>query len=193
MRIDQLSRICEGFHGERGRFAYEAYRWANKALFKRKLKAPLIQWALTPYGACIAMARMRPGDAVITLHPSLWKPGIEGPLRTLDTMVHELLHVYIHAVLEEGRTGNSSHDNPVWVREILSLSPKLGLPSFEASQTIRKREGPRLLRITPDGSISRRALATWPSSVRPRGYYRSGTLPFSWKTNHSADVRASDD
>jgi hypothetical protein len=173
-----LARICERFHGSRGRFAYAAFTWANENLYDGLLPVPLIQWALTPYGACIAMTGSSQwAEPVITLHPSVWE---SGPLETLDTMIHELMHVHIRWVLRETCRGTSSHDNTVWVREILHVSKRLGLPPFKASRTVRKRDGARLLRVMPSDCISRKELADWPSSLRSQGYYRAAQLPFSW-------------
>src|SRR4051812_37142924 len=110
--LADLTRLCEDYHGEKGRFAYEAFAWANEAIYERRLPMPLIQWALTAYGKCLGLTHSEKEESpVITLHPQTWR---RGPLFALDVMIHELLHVYIRYVLGQWAKGKSSHDNDSW-------------------------------------------------------------------------------
>jgi hypothetical protein len=175
---DIVADLCTRYHGARGHFAYAALEWAQQHLYEDRLPLPLMQWALTPYGHCLGFTSYKQTDAVITLHPRIWRAG---PMYTLDVIVHELLHVYIRWTLgHRSAIGNSSHDNAIWASEVMRLSPRLGLPAVRASRTVRRRAGKHLLRVMPDGCISRDQLATWPHSLRPTGFYQTSTLPFSW-------------
>ena len=178
-----VADLCARYHGDRGGFAYAGIAWAQTHVYDERLPVPLVQWALTPYGRCLGFTAesVIMADAVITLHPQIWR---RGPAYTLDVIVHELLHVYIRWVLghtdyARGR-GTSSHDNPIWAREVMRLSPRLGLPTVQASPTVRRRAGKTLLRVMPEGCLSRADLACWPHSLRPPGFYRTATLPFPW-------------
>jgi len=193
--LSELEDLCEQFHGDKGRFAYRAVRWAMDVVYDGdRLPVPLTQWALTAYGRCIGLTASTPELApVVTLHPTIWDgprdpnkpPAPCGPRYTLDVVVHELMHVHVAYVCGAWRGGHSSHDNPVWCREIMRVSPKLGLPVFFAAPTVRRKvdcsDGvTRSKRLTPDGSIHMAGIAQWPHSLRAPGFYSSTEVPFTW-------------
>jgi len=130
----------------------------------------------------------------VTLHPTIWRPGrgsthaVRRPttrgqlLYTTDVVVHELTHAHL-AIRGEA----TEHNARPWCREVMRLSPLIGLPGVVASPDKRARERDaegratgRLLRVPKvPGSISRTALAAWPHSLRPTTYYaRHPALPF---------------
>jgi hypothetical protein len=188
--LETLAAIAEAHFGERGRWAYEAVCWANQALFGGELPPTLVQWALTPYGACLGQTHH--GYApVITLHPSIWGEGtvharglIEAwdgapacKLYTLDVIIHELMHVKL-GKRAPTTVGKSSHDNPAWAAEVERLSPLLGLGRVVAAHTKRKRSEGRMLRVpAKEGALPLRALATWPRRP-PEHYTDTGALPW---------------
>jgi hypothetical protein len=182
--LEELTRLCEEYHGLKGRFAYFAFAWANEHVYGGRLQLPLIQWALTPYGKCIGMTEYGLDEAdlpVITLHPLIWR---KGPRYTLDTVVHESMHLWCKYI-RGGWVGKSSHDNPIWAEEVSRVSPRLGLPSLKAAPTKRKRENGKMLRVVPDDCIAMEDLASWPHSMRPAGYYREKTVPFNYGVTSS--------
>ncbi len=186
---DTLAHVCEHYHGAKGRFAYAAFAWANSSLYNESLPLPLIQWGLTAYGACIGQMSPRPDDLpVITLHPLIWR---HGPRYTLDVVIHELTHVSTYYVKAGWGAGKSSHDNWTWAQEVMRISPLLGLSEFQAAPTKRKRMNHSMLRTTPEGCISMKALSRWPYSLRPEEYcsgwkildqepHAEETLPFGF-------------
>jgi hypothetical protein len=196
--LDELARLCEDYHGVQGRFAYEAFRWANETIYAGRLPLPLMQWALTAYGHCIGETWLREDRLpVITLHPTIWRRASapsqlsrmmarrqqehpRGPRYTLDVVIHELLHVYIRYVLNHREKSKSSHDDPVWCNEVMRLSPRLGIPAFHAAPTKRQRKDGKMLRVVPEGCLPMADLARWPHTVRPDGYYKEKTVPFNY-------------
>jgi hypothetical protein len=193
--LAELADLCEGYHGECGRFAYAAVRWTLEAVYDGKPPLPLVQWALTAYGHCIGLTHARrEALPVVTLHPIIWTGGADpdapprphGPRYALDVVIHDLLHVHILYVLG-GWRGKSSHDSPLWCSEIMRLSPRLELSAFQAAPTVRRRvkmpDGTsKMKRATPEGCAEMADIARWPHAFRPEGYYKEARqgLPFSW-------------
>ncbi len=96
---DLVAELCTRYHGPRGQFAYAAFAWAQQHVYEGCLPLPLMQWALTPWGACLGFTDNTETDAVITLRPQIWR---RGPVYMLDVIAHELLHVYIRWTLGTG-------------------------------------------------------------------------------------------
>ena len=180
--LDALQTIAAHYHGDKGDFAYVCFRWVNATVFDHRLPTTLFQWALTPYGKCIGNTRSAAERyPIITLHPGIWGPGPEewqpGPRQTLDTVIHECLHVYMLYVIGQEK-GHSSHDNPTWISECLRLGPLLGLPAFQAAPTKRTWVDGSYTRSTPEGCLEMAALSRFPSPLRPKGYYAGTALPW---------------
>ena len=172
--LDTLHAIAAHYHGEKGDFAYTAFRWANHALFDDQLPTTLLQWAMTPYGRCVGATQSQADRfPVVTLHPGSWP----GHRLTLDWVIHECLHVYILYVIGQEK-GHSSHDNSTWASECMRLGPLLGLPDFQAAPTTRTRGHHSTPRSTPDGCLEMKALIIFPQTLRPKGYYDGTALPW---------------
>ena len=186
--LDALQTIAAHYHGEKGDFSYAAFRWANHTLFADQIPTTLIQWALTAFGRCLGYTQPEAERyPVITLHPGIWGPGPDrwqpGPCMTLDTVIHECLHAYILYVIGQEK-GHSSHDNPTWANECMRLGPLLELPAFKAAPTKRmwkedtETGKETYTRTTPEGCIDMDALAYFPQSLRPKGYFQGTQLPW---------------
>lgn len=202
--VGPLQELATEFFGDRGRFAYEAFRWANEALFNNAIPTPLIQWALTPYGACIGYSQSGEIDVlhpIITLHPRIWRgqrDGIRvlphGERMTLDVVIHEMTHVHV-AMMQAGGVRvpwTSSHDNDLWAGEVTRISPLIGLDNIVAARMKRKRVGKTMGTVPSDpNAISLKQSAGWPHTVRPVDYYDSVSVPFSWsRTDEGRTIRS---
>jgi hypothetical protein len=193
----QLEHVCSAYHGEKGRFAYRAFEWANATIYDGELPTPLIQFALTPYGGACAVTHSRPPEQpVITIHPSLWSgkgwDGIEpGPGEVLDAVIHELLHTYVDYVHADSdaslrrAVSRSSHDNRAWAELVERFSPRVpGLErGVQASCRVSVRSGGTVRKVVPEGAISLKELSQWPASLRPHGatrFWERQGLPFAW-------------
>jgi len=194
LTIADLEEVAEAYHGAAGRFAYAAFRWANDAVFERALPVPLIQFALTPYGRCVALTKARlDAQPVITIHPSAWSGGSEAdPGAVLDVMIHELLHVYVHYVaLPSSPTlltqlRRSSHDIAVWAELVMKFSPRVpGLGRgvrTSPRRSVRNDSGAVVKRV-PRGCIDLATLAMWPGSLRPDRsitFWKKRGIPFAF-------------
>ena len=186
--LNALQTIAAHYHGEKGDFSYAAFRWVNRTLFADQIPTTLIQWALTAYGRCLGYTQPEAERyPVITLHPGIWGPGPDrwhpGPRMTLDTVIHECLHAYILYVIGQEK-GHSSHDNPTWASECMRVGPLLALPAFKAAPTKRMWKADtetgenKYTRATPAGCIDMDALAYFPQSLRPNGYFQGTALPW---------------
>src|SRR5829696_8526325 len=63
--------VAAHYFGAAGVFAYQAFDHINQIYFDGALPRPLITWALTPHGRCLASTRPSPDAPVVTLHPAL--------------------------------------------------------------------------------------------------------------------------
>jgi hypothetical protein len=96
-----------------------------------------------------------------------------------------LLHEMIHAALVE-RGESPKHEHAPWCREITRLSALLGRSYVHAAPQKVQRVNGTIARVTPHGSISRRAAARWPHSI---GLDLGSLLPLV-ASNGSAPVAA---
>jgi hypothetical protein len=157
-----LDLVADYYHPRYGRWAYAAFAAVNAAFFDGRLPQPLIQWAITPYGACLGRTGHRGhGDrAIITLHPSIVRPvaswlrddrepawGLDpdwfGPLYALDVLIHEAIHVAQFSLYGDGgwkwRPGRSSHNCESWIAEVNRLAPLWGMEGVEAGLQVPRR------------------------------------------------------
>jgi hypothetical protein len=109
---------------------------------------------------------------------------------TLDTVLHELLHVdveYLRGGQVDVRNWHSSHDNPCAAVEAAAarlVGTPLELRPFMARPSIRRRVDGKMRRAAPDGAISIQALSMWPQSLRELGYYEDRSVPFETEISH---------
>ncbi len=196
--------IARHYDGAKGVWAYEAFDFINAAYFGGRLPTPLIRWTLTPHGRCLGFTRVAAAPE-IALHPSLlggtekpnpWgvSPAELGVAYAFDTLVHECIHVENQCVQGGWHgTGDTSHNNPLWVGEVNRLAPLLGLAGVRAGTSGTKRvavEGapttrgkpPTKVARTTDGTVPFGAVAAFPAGVRRHlglvGVYLRDELPF---------------
>jgi hypothetical protein len=152
--VKALDLIADYYNPQFGRWACRGFDAINATFFDGRLPRPLIQWALTPHGACLGLTIVaeRP---IITLHPSImapkcarnilaeppWRvdPSWLGPLYAFDVLLHESMHVAQRALYGSEGRGESSHNCPSWVAEVNRLSPLLGFRGVEAGLNRPKR------------------------------------------------------
>lgn len=140
-----LKLIAEHYHLENGVFAYQAFEHINATFFDGQLPAPLIQWALTPFGNCLGRAAVGGNKPeVVTLHPSILSPrgyskSPRGPWSILraylgmsyayEVLLHECIHIAVSSLLGGyDPERETSHNNPKWISEVKRIAPMLGLP-----------------------------------------------------------------
>ncbi len=196
--------IARHYDGAKGVWAYEAFDFINAAYFGGRLPTPLIRWTLTPHGRCLGFTRVAAAPE-IALHPSLlggtekpnpWgvSPAELGVAYAFDTLVHECIHVENQCVQGGWHgTGDTSHNNPLWLGEVNRLAPLLGLAGVRAGASVTRRVAvagepttrgklPTKVARTTDGTVPFRAVATFPHGVRRHlglvAAYLRDELPF---------------
>jgi hypothetical protein len=191
--------VTRHYYDHRGSLAYELFELMNASYFSNELPWPLIVWALTAHGACLASTQAHSRPPIVVLHPSIlggtekqnpWKiPAAWLNVRyAFDILLHELIHVSVEARFGgwEGK-GTSSHNNEVWIAEVNRLAPLIGLSGVKAGISYTKRqklEGSLKSHVvrTTDGNVPFDTVATFPHGVRVHlkhadRYYRCGPLP----------------
>ena len=159
--------------GGYGVWAYDTWAEHNAAFFNGELRPGGIAWGLTPHG--YALGFYEPWRNHITLHSSIvapkgdaWGRGrLLGPLFASDVLLHEMVH---QAIAKRGGKVEESHNSEAWASEIMRISVLLGL-ECQAKPVKPRRIGGQVKRAAEDGYISRAAMAAWPHSLRPAGYY----------------------
>jgi hypothetical protein len=175
---DATRLIAQTYYGDRGTRAYDLFEAINRLYFAGELPWPQIIWALTAHGHCLGLTSAQ-GAPIITLHPSLlrgrekpnpWKiqPAWLGWRYAVDVLLHECIHVAV-AHCYGGSTGPTSHNCPEWIAEVNRLAPMLGLPitaTMSRSRRVRDADGTSHVVRRCDGSVSFRAISTFPHGVR---------------------------
>lgn len=183
--VDPVQTAClmvaRHYHGAKGEWAYALFEALNKAFFEGKLPWPHINWALTPYGACLGYAHQK-GPPVIVLHPSLlggsekanpWKVPSAwlGWRFAADVLLHEAIHLSVaHRLGGWSGADATSHNNAAWVAEVNRL---LGVLEIPGSAGLRAGIT-RVQRVPHDGPLTSRG-------KRPTRVERVtlGDLPFA--------------
>jgi hypothetical protein len=174
----ELRQAGAAFFGELGAWAFDAFDELNTLCFGGRLQPRPILWGLTPHGR--ALGFYSPRDGHITLHTSLIRPsGNAWRMRSLlgeqfarDVLVHEMVHASQCELLgHEGFGGNDTHNCESWCSEIMRITPLLGMPPIKAKPIRQKRVNGSVQWYTEPEHLQRKAIASWPHSIRPRGYY----------------------
>jgi len=200
---DVMLQIAKQYHGEKGRWAYEAFGYINATYFNDQLPIPLIQWAITPHGGCLGHTQA--AKSVVTLHPSLlggtekkapWgiDPALLGYCYAFDVLLHECMHIGVEHVLG-GYDGPTSHNNEQWVGEVNRIAPLLGLRGIEAGAsksgrvvvdgefTKTGKPATRVQRVST-GNVPFDVVSKFPQKTREfvndLSFYRNDVLPFAW-------------
>lgn len=192
--------VTRHYYDQRGQLAYQLFELINASYFDNELPWPLIVWALTAHGHCLGYTQTRAESPIVVLHPSImggtekddpWgvEPGWLNIRYAFDVLLHELIHVSVECRLGGWYgTGESSHNNDVWVAEVNRLAPMIGLSGVKAGKSFLKRqkiEGGTKNRVvrTTDGNVPfDPAVCKFPSGLRMHleqadSYYRHGALP----------------
>jgi hypothetical protein len=186
----------ENLWGDAGTWAADTWTRLNTTHFDGKLRYHGVVFGLTPHGH--ALAYTWSGSRRITLHPSLLEPHGEDPWSiTEQSMIRAqvndltvppdrlgaayaadvLLHEMVHVALFEADVEAPHHNTVEWCAEIMRITPQLGLPPIKAAPVKPRRVNGKVMRLPLDGHLPRIALAGWPHSLRPVGYYtREGRI-----------------
>jgi uncharacterized protein YukE len=178
--------------------AYACYDYLNMQYFAGQVPVPLVIWTPTPYGGCIGLCHPTT-PPLIRLNPTLLKKQdgrVRGVANTCDTVLHEMMHAYIHHVLGgwQGRGQESSHNNDRWVSECNRIAPLLGLQLVAARNKVRRvpiedapptksgKQPTRAERLTT-GTVPFAAIARFPQGARvylgQEEWFQRDLLPFA--------------
>jgi hypothetical protein len=203
--LKALDLVADYFNPRFGPWANRAFDAINAAFFDDRLPRPLIQWAITPHGACLGLTDTwkRADRPIVTLHPSIMAPaasnpwGVDdrwlGPAYAFDVLLHESIHVAQHTLHRDMPKGESSHNCESWVLEVNRLAPMLGMEGVTAGRsrprrvavpgefTVTGRPATRVERVD-DGDIPLKYHSTFPHGVRrflgtAESHYLAGRLP----------------
>jgi hypothetical protein len=176
----ELRRAGAAFFGKLGTWAFDTFDELNALCFDGCLKPRPILWGLTPHG--YALGFYSSGDGHITLHTSLIRPSgnawgkrsLLGERFARDVLVHEMVHASQCELLGHSAFGgNNTHNCESWCSEIVRITPLLGLLPIKAKPIRQKRVNGSVQWYTESECLTRKAIASWPHSIRPRGYYEA--------------------
>lgn len=135
---------------------YQAYDELNELCFDGSLPTLPIRHGIMPYGRCIGLTSYRDSPLI-----SLAENIMRDDEKWRDVLIHEMLHA---ALMLAKR--NPDHNKVPWCEEITRITPLLGLPPIKAEPIRQKRIEGRVTWFTEDGYLTRKALASWPQSIR---------------------------
>ena len=125
--------------GEAGEWAADRFDELNDAYFDSQLRTAGVVWGLTPHGGRLGHTH---ASGRITLHPALLDPKADawrnepflGDRFAEDVLLHEMVHVKLHAEGRDTRgSDDSSHNTEPWCEEVVRLAPRLGLGEVQAA------------------------------------------------------------
>jgi hypothetical protein len=181
--ITQPDRAAlENLWGDAGIWAADTWTRLNATHFDGRARYHGVVWGLTPHGHHLGHTS-NPGGR-ITLHPALLDPQTDawkirdrlGTRFAADVLLHEMIHALLgdEGYAPTGRADEDScHNNPRWCTEIVRITPQLQLPPIMAVPVKPRRVNGKVRREPLDGHLSRDAIARWPYSLRPAGFYTS--------------------
>jgi hypothetical protein len=165
--------------GKAGVWAYDIFEELNEEYFADEVPMRGIAWGLTPHGGHLGHCQQ---SGRITLHPALLDPRSDawrlerylGEGYARDVLLHEM----IHALLFE-RVVKHDHNTQPWCDEVMRLAPLLGLGQILAAPVLPRQVEGKVCRLQFDGHLSRREMASFPHSLRPKSWYEAnrGRLP----------------
>lgn len=188
---ETYARAAALLWGEAGEFAAAEFLRLNRELFAMSIPPMPIIIGLTAFGGCIGLTRSAAWLEAprITLAPEIFRGSLDGPdgspgrvrggpRQVSDVLLHELIHA---ALMFRGE--DSSHNAPPWCCLITELSPVVLGREISARPVRTKRipnpardtdpDAPKTIvkRLPDDGCLPQLALARWPHSLRPPGWY----------------------
>lgn len=131
---------------------------SNALHFAGQLPAVPVAIGITTYGGCRGLTRSQPASqapARITIASNQFTNLGE----VSDVVLHEMVHVHLQTT---GR--DSRHAGQPWCDEIIRISRHYGR-DVTAAPPRSKRIGAHVVKVTPDGALSRGELAHWPVSI----------------------------
>jgi len=177
--------------GAAGEFAAAEFARLNREHFAGSIPPMPIVIGLTAYGGCIGLTQSAAWLEAprISLAPEIFRGSLErsngepgrirgGARQVADVLLHELVHA---ALMFRGQ--DPAHNAAPWCQMIGDLSPDVLGRDINA-RPVRTRRVPNparetdpdapktMVRRLPDpGCLTQLALARWPHSLRPDGYY----------------------
>ncbi len=173
----------ENLWGEAGVWAADTWTRLNTVHFAGQLVYHGIVWGLTPHGHLLGYTSNP--DNRITLHTALLDPRGDawrisnklGERYAADVLLHEMVHVALHAAGVASDERDGQHNTVEWCAEIVRITPQLGLPAIKAAPVKTRRVNGTVVRQALDGHLSRSNIARWPHPIRPPAYYdREGRI-----------------
>jgi hypothetical protein len=161
--------------GEAGAYVHDSYS-RQRHLFPELPETLPIVIGITAYGRCVGLTRAgwKHGPR-ITIASNLFKAGRRA---VDDTMVHEMLHAWLH-VTGQSATKGSEHDTEAWYAAVRRLSPAVLGHQIDVRRGAQRRsvrveldDGRSVVRKVKvpkfDGQHER--VASWPHLFRPKDY-----------------------
>jgi hypothetical protein len=195
-KISRADRAAlENLWDDAGTWVADTWTRHNTDHFAGALRFHGVVFGLIPHGDHLGHTYSH--SRRITLHPSLLDPHGEDPWSitensrvkvarsgdwdvspdklgaayATDVLLHEMVHVKLFDAGIEG----PHHNEQPWCDEIMRITPQLGLDPVKAAPVKPRRikvDGvSKVVRRPLDGHLSRIAIASWPHSLRPVGYY----------------------
>lgn len=140
----------------RYRDVYDEFDRLNGSCFDGELPTLPIRHGIMSYGKCRGFTQLEQ-IPIISLATNI----MPDPQQWRDTLIHEMIHAWL--MLRSEKTG---HNFIPWCREITRITPLLGMPPIQAAPTKQRRVDGKVCWVTPDRSLTRMQLATWPNSIR---------------------------
>jgi hypothetical protein len=171
LMLDDYRAAAAMLWGDAAWWLYYQFEHHNRRYFGNALPPLPIVFGLSAYGHCTALTRhegngtARPRISIATQYLK------RGRNVTSDTLLHEMVHVQL---LLKGE--DPSHNGAPWCREIIRITPLLGLPPILAEPVKPSRDGKRVVRRVKPGHLTRAQLSRWPHTVRPNDYPRGEPL-----------------
>ena len=188
---ETYARAAALLWGAAGEFAAAEFARLNREHFAGSIRPMPVIIGLTAYGGCIGLTAYAGWLEAprITLAPEIFRGSLErpdgepgrirgGPRQVSDVLLHELIHA---ALMLRGE--DHSHNAAPWCRLIADLSPAV-LGRDISARPVRTRRVPNperdtdpdapktiVRRVPEPGCMPQLALARWPHSLRPDGYY----------------------
>jgi hypothetical protein len=170
--------------GAAGACAHDAYaRWLH--LYPELPEQVPIVIGITGYSACAGFTRPTWGHGPrITMSSLLFEAGAG---HVEDTMVHEMLHVWLHLTDQD-----TDHDSRAWYAALRRLSPAVLGRELDVRRGADRRSvrvpnpayapgngEPKTLvrKIRVQSAVPHGRVAAWPSPFRPAGYDWGAPIP----------------
>ena len=170
--------------GEAGTWAHDTLTELNADFFTNEIPHRGIAWGLTPHGSRLGHTDH---NGRITLHPALLDPHSDawriekylGEGYARDVLLHEMIHALFRARDLPSPGPQGEHNTEAWCREVVRLAPLLGLRPVQAAPVQPRRQDGHVVRQHLPGHLTRRQIATFPHSLRPKAWYEvdRGRMP----------------